>query len=291
MIYLILSILCSTILGFVFKGFERYGVNNLQAIVVNYFVCVICASLYLGEFAIKNNFWEEAWFPFAFFLGFIFISGFNSAALTVQKFGVTINAIMMKMSIVLSVSCALCFYNESINWLKVLGILSAFVAIVLSNLPNKNNPIFKTKIPLSWWLLPFYTWLSSAIIEIVLHYVETHIGGDSSDLSFVAFLFGTAGIIGSIILVVQYFLGKQTFESKNILGGIILGIPNFGSIYFLMKALGIGWEGSVVFPINNVAIIILSSIFAYLLLNEKLSKWNTLGLGMAVISIVFIAMA
>lgn len=291
MIHLILSVLSSTIIGFVFKGFERYEIDNLQAIVINYYVCVICASLYLGEFPIKSQFWQENWFPFAIFLGFIFILTFNVAALTVQKFGVTINAIMMKMSIVLSVSFALYYYSETINLIKILGILSALAAIVLSNLPNQNNPIFKNKIPWTWWLLPLILWLTSAIIEIVLQYVETNLFSESADLGFIAFLFATAATIGTFILLVQVILGKQKLQMKSIAGGILLGIPNFGSIYFLMKALGIGWEGSVVFPINNVAIIILSSILAYFFLSEKLSKWNTLGLCLAVVAIILIAMS
>ncbi len=291
MIYLILSILCSTILGFIFKGFERYEIDTLQAIVVNYFVCVACATITLGEFPVEAGFWKEDWFPYAFFLGFIFISGFFTAATTVQKFGVTINAIMMKMSIVLSVSCALYLYDETINGLKILGILAALAAIILSNLPNKNNPIFKNKIPFWLWLLPFYTWVSSAIIEIVLQYVENRVEAPSSDVAFVAFLFGTAGVIGVCILTFLYLTGKKTFHFRNILGGIALGIPNFGSIYFLVKVLGVGWEGSVVFPVNNVAIIVLSSVLAYFFLQEKLSNWNTLGLGLAVISIILIAAA
>lgn len=289
--YLILSILGATTLSFVFKGFERYGINNLHAIVVNYFVCVCCASLALGDFPIKENFWEAAWFPYALGLGFVFISGFLVTAMTVQKFGVTIGAIMQKMSIVISVSMAFYLYQESVTLFKILGILLALLAIILTNIPHDGNPVFKEKMSLKLFFLPFYTWLSMGIIEVVLQYVELKVSTESGDLAFVAFLFATAGILGLIIIALGGLFKGFKFEWKNVLGGIALGIPNFASIYFLMKTLGIGWEGSVIFPINNVAIIILSIFLAVVFLKEKLSKLNMLGVLCAALSILLIALA
>ena len=90
MLYLILTVACSVLLGFIFKLFARYQVDGFQAIVFNYITCFTCGWLHLGSFPVKAENFGSAWMPYALVLGLIFISGFNMAALTVRHFGVTI---------------------------------------------------------------------------------------------------------------------------------------------------------------------------------------------------------
>ena len=134
---LIFCILTNTVIGFIFKMFPKYGVNTLQAIVVNYFVCVAMAGLVLGESPIVSNVHQTEWFPYALFLGFIFITGFNVTALSFQKFGVTLTTIMQKMSLLLTVPVAIYMYDEDINAWKIFGLLAGLIAIYLTNKPKK----------------------------------------------------------------------------------------------------------------------------------------------------------
>ncbi len=61
MTFLILAIALSGLLVLIFKGFDIYKIDILQAIWVNYLVCVIMASLTKGSFAIESGFWKENW--------------------------------------------------------------------------------------------------------------------------------------------------------------------------------------------------------------------------------------
>lgn len=288
MTFLILSILFSTLLVFIFKAFPKYEVDTFQAIVINYFVCVITGSFVLGEFPINAETPDQFWFPYALALGLIFITGFNFTAFTVQKFGITIGAVMQKMSIIFSVSWALLMYGESMTLMKGAGILAAVAAIVLTNIRSDNQKSESEMIPKWWYIFPALTLIFSGVMEILLFEVEQK-SATSGDLGFVATLFGIAGIFGFVFLVGGLLSGKLKWKMQNLWAGIVLGVPNFFSIYFLMKAIGFGWEGSVVFPVNNVAIIGLSAILAYFLISEKLSKMNWLGVALAGLSILLIA--
>ena len=115
--------------------------------------------------------------------------------------------------------------------------------------------------------------------------------GDGANLGFVALIFGIAGILGNVVLLGGLLIGKIRFSYKEIVVGIILGVVNFGSIYFLMETIGQKWDGSVVFPINNVSIIVLSTLLALWIFKEKFSKINTLGLICALVAIGLIAVA
>jgi len=82
---------------------------------------------------------------------------------------------------------------------------------------------------------------------------------------------------------------KITF--RNILGGVALGVPNYFSIYFLLKALQHDSLNSAsVFTINNVAIVMLSTLLGIIIFKERLSFKNWAGIGLAVISILLVAL-
>ena len=288
LIFLILSILSSTAIVLIFKLFQKWKVHTFQAIVFNYLVCVLCGWMAMGKFPIRAGFWEEFWFPWAMLLGFLFIVGFNIVAMTVQRFNVTLATVMQKMSLLWTVMFAIVIYQEPLSWLKGIGILAALVAILLVNISPKGKLFDWNITPRYLLALPLLTWLVSATIEMIFLHLEKQTG-QSSDIGFITFLFGTAAILGSIRLLYGLSRGEFVFGWKNVGAGVVLGIPNFCSIYFLLKSLGIGLDGSVVFPINNVSIIALSSLLAFILFREKLSSYNIIGVLVAILSIILIA--
>ncbi|MDX1666116.1 MAG: EamA family transporter [Saprospiraceae bacterium] len=289
--YLLLSVLSSTLVVLIFKGFSIFRIDAFQAIVYNYFVCVLCAWATLGRFPVHPGTVQEPWFPLALLLGFIFIVGFNIIAATVHHFNVTIAAVMQKMSLVLTVIYTIILYNESTGLYKILGILMAIGAIAMTNYREKAVED-ATHSSRSWIVLalPFLTLFLSALIEIILFEVE-QMNEVNADLGFIALLFGTAGLLGSIRLIFLLVRRHTTFRWKDLGAGMLLGVPNFFSIYFLLRVIGVGWEGSIVFPINNVGIIALSAILAWIIFREKLNRVNILGVICAIIAIVLIAIS
>ncbi len=290
MLFLILSILSSTIIVIVFKLFSRFHIATFQAIVFNYWVCVICGWLVMGEFPVQSAMFQESWFPYSLLLGTIFILTFNIIAKTVEHFGITVSAIMQRMSVLLSVPFAIIAYHEPLPMLKIFGLVAAVFAIIFANMPDKKNVIPK-QLPHAWmWLFPTLILLFSGFIEIVLMYVERSTAGEAN-LAFTTFLFGTAAVLGTVRVATELALGKGQLAWKNVLAGIALGVPNFGSIYFVLLALKVGWGGSVVFPVNNVAVIALAVTAAWLFFSEKLSKINILGVLLAMVAIVLIGIS
>lgn len=288
MAFLVLSVLCSTSIVLLFKALGLLKVQVFPTIAINYLVCLLTAWLVEGQFPLGADDLNQVWFPYAIFLGVIFISGFFITAMTVQYFSVTVAAVMQKMSLVFTVLYAIVFYQESTNALKIIGILLAFLAILFINFPERSRA--KTRIPRRWYLylLPAYTIISNALIEIIFFKIEK-LTGNGADLGFIALIFGIAGIIGNIILLSGLLIRKIKLNHKEVIAGSLLGVVNFGSIFFLLRTLGLGWEGSVIFPINNVSIIGLSTLIAIFAFREKLRPINAIGLMAAVLSIVLIA--
>jgi drug/metabolite transporter (DMT)-like permease len=281
MIYLLFSVICSTLIFIIFKLFARFEVNNLQAIIVNYLVA--CSLGYsLNSYGLNpTHLLESDWFYGMLFLGFLFIGLFQLMAWASQNLGISVVSIAVKMSLVIPVSFGILFYNEGLYIIKVIGIAMALLAVYLTT--KKESKLKRGGLFVS---VPLILFFSSGMLDILLKYHQTHLVPSNEQGLFTASIFGVAGFLGIIMYLSQY-KRKQNYPSwKNVIAGIALGIPNYGSIYFLLKALSHnGLESSVVFPINNVGIVIFSTLCGAFLFREKLSKANWLGVLLAVTAI------
>ncbi|HAH34540.1 MAG TPA: hypothetical protein DCL52_07125, partial [Flavobacteriaceae bacterium] len=133
----------------------------------------------------------------------------------------------------------------------------------------------------------------SGLIDTSLNFLQNDFITDKSLIPlFSSTIFMTAGIIGVMVLVVQKIKGVLSLEFKNIIAGIVLGIPNYFSIYFLVKALRSDlFDSSGIFTINNVAIVIVSTLLGIVFFKEQLSLKNWTGIILAVISIALVSIA
>ncbi len=287
MIYLVLSILISSLLFVIFKLFDVFKINTLQAIVINYAIA-LSFGLFTSNISLPvSEIPQQPWFIGAFCLGFLFISVFNVMGITAQRNGLSVASVAGKMSVVIPIIAGIFIYKESVGFVKVIGILLALVAVYLSSAKSDTAPVkFKNL------LFPLLLFVGSGCIDALLKYVETTYVSDEAVPMFLATIFGCAFILGLFVVVTQMINGKFKFHWKNLVGGVVLGVPNYYSMEFLIKALQTkGLESSTLFTINNVSIVILTTIFALAFFKEKLIKKNWIGIGLAVISILLVASA
>ena len=287
MIYLLLSILSSAAIFIVFKLFDRYQLNTLQAIVVNYITAFFLGLSLSKKSFVATEILKTEWFYGAIGLGILFILIFNLMALVAQRNGLSVASVATKMSVVIPVIFGIYVYNESFNFQKIIGILLALFAVVLVSIKQKSNVRLKNNL-----LFPFLVFAGSGIIDTSIKYIETYYIEDGGIPLFSATIFGCAGVIGITILIIQKFKGNFKLNTLSILGGLILGIINYGSIYYLLKALDHeSLESSTIFTINNVAIVMLSGLLGLILFKEKLSSKNWIGVAVAILSILLVSLA
>ena len=295
MLLLLICILFNSYISIVFKFFDKYEVRSLQAIVINYFVCAVTASIVLGRPAISPEVIDEQWFLAAVVIGLAFVITFNLFAQTVQKFGVVLSSIFQKMSLIAPTLAAILYYGDSAGPVKILGIILAIASIFIISLggaseKQKDNIVQSSKeIDSFIWLLPVGTFLGSCFIDGSLWFVNQTGLASSLDIDFIATLFFFAGSFGLLFVIFDYIKNKTTFRKKEIIAGFALGIPNFFSIWFLLKVLGNGMEASVVFPMNNVGILVITAILGMIFFGEKFNIQKTSGFLLAIAAIVLIA--
>ena len=288
MFYLLISICISSFLFVIFKLFDVLKVNTFQAIVVNYFVAAVL-GFYLSNNSVSfQEIPNQPWFIGAFLLGIMFILVFNVMALTSQKNGLSVASVSSKMSVVIAIVFGVWYYEESLGFIKLSGILLALIAVYLTSVKEKKETTVK-QVSL---LFPILLFFGSGAIDTSLKFIETRFVEEGGVPLFSATIFGCAFILGMIILLYQIIKGAFRLEFKNILGGILLGVPNYFSIVYLLKALSTdGMESSTAFTLNNVGIVILSTLFGLFIFKEKLIWKNWLGIVIAIVSILLVMSA
>lgn len=302
MIYLIISILIASSLFVIFKLFATFKINTAQAIVVNYLIAFLFGFYNSETSTTLLQIPQQSWFIGAFILGILFIAIFNVMGITAQKNGLAVASVAGKMSVAIPIIFGVFLYDESIGFIKIIGVLLALTSVYLASAKSDT-----ASVNLKDLKYPILLFLGSGCIDTLLKYMEISYVSKSAIPMFLATIFGCAFIFGCFFMALQVLKslildkkiksiqrkqeeGKQII--KNIIGGIVLGIPNYYSMAFLIKALKTeGLESSTLFTINNVSVVILTTIFALLFFKEKLVKKNWIGIGLAVISILVVASA
>ena len=285
MIYLLLSIAASSVLFVIFKLFSKFQINTLQAIIFNYLAACVCGFIAHGKPVSIPQIISFSWFYHSLGLGLVFIGVFYVMALTTQRNGLSVVAVASKMSVVIPILVGVYYFKESIGAMKVSGILIALLSIYLVTV----NP---NKIKGGSFLFPVLVFLGSGLIDTSLNFLKEKYVSPGDISVFSAMLFATAGFAGVLIIIFQIIQGKFQFELKNLIGGIILGISNYFSIYFIIKAFSYkGFESSTVITINNVGVLIVTTILGVLLFGENLTSQNKLGILLAATGIILVGLS
>jgi drug/metabolite transporter (DMT)-like permease len=289
LLFLIASIVLTAWLTISFKIIDRLGINNLQAIVYNYTVCVITGSLVNGSFPINGALVHQPWLGWALLMGACFISLFNLAAYTVQKIGVAAATVAYKLSMVIPFLFSLYLYHEKSTIWKFAGVGLALLAVWFTTRPAAGNKKVKK---VSWliWAMPLLLFVGSGLLDTMIKYVEQAFINQANQNAYLITAFCVAASVGWLILFYLFATGRQKMSGRAVLAGIGIGVPNYFSIWTLLKALkGYSGNSSAIIPINNMGIVLLTALVAWLIFKEKLSATNWLGIALSLGAIALIA--
>lgn len=284
MIYLLLSILFNAVLFIIIKLFAKFNIDALQALVVNYFVAFGVGLFFLDTSFSPQIIISQEWFKGSVLLGFIFISTFYVTTITSQRNGLSVASVASKMSVIIPIILGVFLYDETLGSVKILGIIIALIAVYFTSkketgeIQQASNLVF-----------PILVFIGAGTIDSSLKYLQTfHVPSNQIGL-FSSVTFFCAFSVGILILVFLSLKGKIKFAGRNILGGIALGLPNFFSLYYLVKMLEAkAFESATLFTIHNIAIVLVSTFVGIFFFKERISMRNALGIGLALFALFLV---
>ena len=274
MVYLLLSIVASTAVLIVFRWMQDNGANTRHAITVNYFAASLTGTLFFLPSAAIGS---EPWFWPAAFMGLIFYLVFRVMARTAQVNGVAAAGIATKMSVVLPVGVGLLFLGEELNALKIIGLLTGLVAVVLT--AGKGKEVNQWK----WLALAF---LGTGFIDSSLKLFQVWWLTDDEFPALITTIFLFAFTVGAGHHMI---LPNRKIGFASVRSGVLLGAINFGTVYFILHALATpNWDSSLIFPLNNFGVVAMSTLAGVWIFRERLSAKGWTGLVLAALSILLL---
>ena len=220
-------------------------------------------------------------------MGLLFIYLFQLIARATQEIGLTVTSIASKLSMVLPVALFLIFDPEdTLNGTKALAISLAVPAIVLSSWKEESDVYHKGR---KQWVVPLVIFIGSGLIDLMFaaYSGPEHMQTPKHRYLFASLPLATACIAGVLWLVITRQLTLPNWQT--LVGGVILGTINFGSLYFLLETYDkVDLARSGVMPLNNLGVITLSAAASVWLLGEHLNAKNRLGLALGAVVIVLL---
>ena len=281
MLFLVLSILCSVIVGVIFKITRKYKGNPTQIVTFNYAI-----ALALCYFTFSPNLDEvDASAPWNIYIAIGVLLPFVLLSLvaSIKHMGIVKTDAAQRLSLFIPILAAWLIFKEEFNSYKVIGIIIGFMALLFILRKQSSNTENK-------WFFPAAVLLGFGVIDILFKQVALYTSLPYPTSLFVVFCVALS--VAIVISIYEIGIKKVKLEPKNILFGAMVGIFNFGNILFYLKAHKAFAENpSTVFAGMNMGVIVLGSLVGLLFFKEKLSKINFIGIFLALISIVFIVVS
>ena len=288
MLSLIFCILSTGGVFLTFRAFKQWGINRYYAIVINYGVASTLGWSLAGGIPMMKNAYDMPWFITTAIMGAGFLYLFNLTAKCTAELGVAVSSIASKLSLIIPVVVFLMIDpNDLITGRKALALALALTSIVLSSIGNNSKQRTHSK----WvFMLPVIIFIGSGAIDLVFAWFSgpNFIPSTEYAMAFTSIPFTVAFIIGGVIWIFQKGFSKKPTKN-DLLAGLLLGVVNFGSLFFLLGAYGIpGIEKSVIIPVVNIGVVLFSSLGAVVIYRDRPSKITWLGLIIGCLSIIIL---
>lgn len=302
MIYLGLAIICSCSIGLLFKFSETRGLHRYSVTTVNYITASATALVMSGAVGTLSRLDSISatglpgrlvaitlgggtlpagnsllWaLLVGINTGFFFLYAFIYYQKSISENGVALSGMFSRLGILIPMAVSIVIWREYPSSLQNVGIILAIAVIVLVNVDLQNRG----------WPKPNAT--------LLLVFVTTGMGIFSNKIFqkyallehkslFLLFAYSTALLFSLRVS----FRERQAVELPDILIGVLVGVINLTTNYFIIIALS-RIKAAVVFPILSAGTIICITLGGVLIFGEKLRRRDIFAFCMTIIAVILI---
>ncbi|MDR2834835.1 MAG: hypothetical protein LBV69_01350 [Bacteroidales bacterium] len=288
MFWLILSILSVSGLFIMFKIIDKTNTPLINALVINYLVATIIGFIYTKSFNLSEIIFSD-WFFAGVFIGILFIVTFFILGLSTNKIGISISTVASKMSVIVTILFSVFAFHENISVLKIISIIFSIIAVFFCIYkPNKE----KQKTKKIFIFLPIILFLGMGTVDsLVVFSKETfpELQDNFIAAKFTSTAFGVSFITGLFYTFIKPKLLKNYLKKETLIFGTILGLINFGSIYFVIRTLNANiTDNSIIYGIVNISCVAISVLIGKIFFKERLTALNYIGISLSVITLILL---
>ncbi|MEO7067276.1 MAG: EamA/RhaT family transporter [Rhodanobacter sp.] len=278
MTYVLLGVLCSVLVSVLLKLATPLKLDIGQAVAWNYVVAASLTALALPSPLSPLHDPGIPWLALAA-LGVLLPTIFLVFGASIRHAGIVRTDTAQRLSLVLSLLAAFVVFGQHFN--AVIGIGCALGLIAVTAMVWRDRRATKGD---RWASLgyPLAVFVGSGVIDVLFKLVAA-----------AKLPLGTALLVTfSLALIVAFAieLARRTrFTARNVVGGAVLGLLNFGNILFYLRAhRTLPDDPALVFASMNLGVVALSALTGFALFGERLGRINTAGFVIAVAAIAML---
>jgi len=262
MLALLLTILCSVSIALILKYNDTRKGQALILLAGNYLTAAIISLLFLikndGAFSFQT-------LLFGMFLGLLFLFSFFAFTQAVATVGAALATLSARLSVIVPVILSILLYRENPDNLQLVGFLLTLLTVLFFYLSVRSDK-------LTHWKLRDYFYVAVLLPAIGVNDFSMKLFQQwrppSEKPLFLLSVFGSAFIYSCVVIWKQ----RPPIEPGSAIRGLLLGIPNMFSSYFLIAAL-VSLPAIIVYPVTNLGIIVLTTAAVALFWKERLNRY------------------
>jgi len=279
--FLVFAVICSVLVSVVLKLARRQRLDIAQMVTWNYLVAASLSALLLRPSLDTLAHGHAPWGALLA-LAVILPTLFLVLGRAVAQAGIVRSDVAQRLSLLLSLLAAFVFFGEQAGPLRLAGLGVGLLAIAAITARSGDH----AQAPGSWrWLLA--VWFGFALVDILLKTVA--LSGTPS-MAALLVCFSLAFVLMLALQLWRHVRGHARLAWRNLVGGALLGLLNFGNILFYVRAhQRLSDSPATVFAGMNIGVVVLGALVGMGVFGERTSAWNRVGLGLAVLAIGLIA--
>ncbi|MBQ8200523.1 MAG: hypothetical protein IJZ74_02005 [Clostridia bacterium] len=274
MINLALAILSSMAISVLMRLSSRHTSNSLTVLAANYMMCTAAAAFLTGWPLFPSGDGTVLTLSIGTATGVLYLLGFVLLRWNISRNGLVLPATFQKLGVIVPTLAAVLLFGETPRVLQLIGVVVAIAAILIMQERGESNAGSMGGLVL---LL-----LAGGCSDVMSKVFEQY-GNAAQENHFLLSIFVVALVLCIILCIVK----KQGVTLPDVLYGFAIGIPNYMSARFLLRAL-MQVPAVVVYPTFSVGTIVLVTLVGVVFFHERLDRRKLLALGMILVSLVLL---
>ena len=282
MIYVLASAICSVLVSVLLKLARRHGLDIGQAVAWNY-VAALALVAFLLQPSLAPLWQADAPWIALVGLGVLLPVIFLALGASVRHAGIVRSDAAQRLSLLLSLLAAFVLFGEPFDATKALGCvlgLAALCGMVWRSGQQRGDG------GAAAWRWPLVVFAGFGMIDVLFKRVAA--AGVPLGTSLAAMF----ALALPVAFALAAWRSRARFTARSALGGLLLGLFNFGNILFYLRAhRALPQHPALVFASMNLGVVVLGALTGLLLFRERLSRVNLAGLLLALAAIALLAWA
>ncbi|MCR4950733.1 MAG: EamA family transporter [Solobacterium sp.] len=276
--YLMLAMACSASMAIVMCLFRTSEHNRYGMILGNYLTCAAVGFLLIADKSVLL-YAHTATYLCGIIGGALFVLSLVCIQSGISLSGAILTSAFSKLGLLVPLLLSIVVFHEQPTVLQAAGL----AAVLLSFLIMNGSPKQKGNTHLFFLLIVLITnGMSDSMAKI---YSTIGVQAEETAYMFLVFLF--SAVLTTFLLTAETVKTGKKAAWKDLAAGILIGIPNYFSAVFLLRALRT-IPAVIAYPVFSTGTILIVTAVSYVLFHERLSRRQIAGLCLILVSLVLL---